>query len=285
MSQPQITVIMPLKYYYPDFLRKSVQSITQQSSPDWKLLIVVDEEDLATITEYFKGQFNDSRIDIIVNQGWEFPGAINTGMRSAKTDFVAILLADDMWSSNAVEILNKYITEFPAINFFHSSRIVIDESDKPISPIYRSKETFSLSDFKWGSPVKHLLCWRREKGLLVGGVDESMLKAQDDYDFPWVMAENGATFKAVKECLYHYRNHLECERLTTHRPLSITKRAIRKILEKHGIGVFSRIWIVERMRLSGALGNQCIYRNRLDRWIKHKMHFDSKRRWKQQEYR
>src|SRR5215475_13786765 len=227
MSRPLITVIMPLKYYHPEFLKKSVQSITRQSCPDWKLTVVVEPTDLAKFRELFERDFAVPRIHVIANQGFRFPGAINTGMKHAGTDFVAILLADDMWANNAIETLNRYIIEYPEIDFVHSSRIVIDETDATISPVYYSKERFSLQDFPWGSPVKHLLCWRREKGLSVGGIDESILKAQDDYDFPWTMAENGATFKAVRDCLYYYRNHLECERLTTHRPLSVTKRGIR----------------------------------------------------------
>lgn len=276
---------MPLKYYHPEFLRKSVQSITQQSCPYWNLVIVVEKTDFTKFRQLFEKELSDPRIDVIVNQGWKFPGAINTGVRHAKTDFIAILLADDMWANNAVEILNKYIAEYPSVDFFHSSRIVIDEHDTPLSSIRLSKETFNLNDFRWGSPVKHLLCWRRAKGLEVGGIDESILKAQDDYDFPWTMAENGASFKAVKECLYYYRNHLECERLTTHRPLSVTKRGIRGILKKHGVGVFSRIWIVERMTQNGSLGKQCIYRNTMERWIREKLRSDSKRAWKRPEYR
>jgi GT2 family glycosyltransferase len=285
MSRSLITAIMPLKYYHPEFLRKSVQSITQQSSPYWNLLIVVEATDLTKFRCLFEKELSDPRIDLIVNQGWRFPGAINTGMRAAVTDFVAILLADDMWSKNAVEVLNDYMNKHPRIDFFHSSRIVVDERDTPISSIQRSKESFSLKDFKWGSQVKHLLCWRREKGLSVGGIDESILKAQDDYDFPWTMAENGATFEAVTECLYYYRNHLECQRLTTHRPLSVTKRGIRGILKKHGVGVFARNWIVERMTQSGSLGKQCIYRNTMERWIREKLRSDPKRVWKQQKYR
>src|SRR5262245_7289978 len=104
---------MPLRYYHPDFLKKSVQSVIQQTCPDWKLLVVVEENDVANLTRLFEYQVRDPRVDIIVNQGWRFPGAINSGMRYAKTDFAAILLADDMWSDNAVEILNKYIADFP----------------------------------------------------------------------------------------------------------------------------------------------------------------------------
>jgi glycosyltransferase involved in cell wall biosynthesis len=276
---------MPLKYYHLEFLQKSIRSITQQSCPYWNLAIVVEKADFDTLRKLLEKELNDPRIAMIINQGAKFPGAVNTGMRYAKTDFASILLADDMWSHDAVEILNGYITKYPQIDFFHSSRIIIDENDTPISSIYYSKPNFSLSDFKWGSPVKHLLCWRKNKGLAVGGIDESILKAQDDYDFPWTMAENGANFKAVKECLYYYRNHCECHRLTTHRPLSVTKRGIRGILKKHGIGFFSRIIVLVKMRKYGSLGNQSLYRNTLDQWIKEKLGYDAKRDWKQQHYR
>jgi glycosyltransferase involved in cell wall biosynthesis len=276
---------MPLKYYYPDFLKKSVESIKQQSCPDWTLVIVVEKTDVDEFRKLLEKELDDPRINVIINQGNKFPGAINTAVRHATTDFVAILLADDMWSSDAIEILNRYIVEYPAVDFFHSSRVVVDEQDKPISSIHRSKESFDLAEFRWGSPVKHLLCWRREKGLSVGGIDESILKAQDDYDFPWTMAENGARFKAVEECLYYYRNHIECERLTTHRPLSLTKRGIRGILKKHGVGFFTRIFIVEKMRYLGSLGNQCIYKNSVDQWVKEKLAHNIKKDWQQQTYR
>jgi hypothetical protein len=190
-----------------------------------------------------------------------------------------------MWANDAVETLNRYITVHPEIDFFHSSRIIVDQHDAPLSSIRPSKDAFTLGDFPLGSPVKHLLCWRREKGLSVGGIDESILKAQDDYDFPWTMAENGATFKAVKECLYYYRNHCECERLTTHRPLTQTKRGTKGILKKHGVGILRRTLIIRRMRINGALGKQCLYRNSVDRWIKEKLGFDASRGWKKPEYR
>ncbi len=150
---------MPLKYYYPEFLVKSVESIKQQSCPDWNLVIVVEKTDVDEFRKLLEKELDDPRIDVISNQGAKFPGAINTGVRHATTDFVAILLADDMWSSDAVEILNRYIIEYPSVDFLHSSRVVVDEHVRPISSIHRSKESFKLSEFRWGSPVKHLLCW------------------------------------------------------------------------------------------------------------------------------
>ena len=71
----------------------------------------------------------DPRIQLVRNEGRKLAGAINTGMRHAETDFVAVLLGDDMWAPEAVSVLLNHVTQYPEVDFFHSSRIVIDESD------------------------------------------------------------------------------------------------------------------------------------------------------------
>ncbi len=281
-----VTVILPLKYYYREFLFKAIQSIINQSSSNWNLLIVVEPEDRIHFQELLKTQLEDSRVELIISERKGFPGKINTGMNVATTQYVSILLGDDMWAKDTIQVLNGYIKKFPHIDFFHSSRVIIDEKDKHISPVYRSKENFTLNDFKMGSPVKHLLCWRREKGIAIGGVDESIgLTGPDDYDFPWVMVEQGASFKAVPECLYLYRNHCECSRLTSHQPLSTSKKGTRGILKKHGVGFFERTMIIAKKRRYKALGAQCVYRNPLDKWVKEKFNYDPKRSWKQSIYK
>jgi len=97
----------------------------------------------------------------------------------------------------------------------------------------------------------------------------------DDYDFPWSMAEAGAVFKAVTECLYLYREHRDCYRLTTHLPLSVHKREIERIMRKHGASrsdIRKRVAIAKRTYL-----RQCLYRSRLDGWIKEILGFDARR--------
>ncbi len=285
MTEPLITVVLPLKQFDAELLGKAISSITGQTTPLWHLAIVVEQGDVETFRDLLSVTLADRRVSLIVNRGRQFPGAINTGVAQARTSFVGILLADDMWSPDAVAILNANIAAYPDVDFFHSSRMVIGEEDEPLSSVHRSRESFAISEFPWGSPVKHLLCWRRVKGLAVGGIDESMLKAQDDYDFPWTMAEQGARFKAVPECLYYYRNHLRCHRFTTHRPLSVTKRGIRMILRKHRVGLIRRTFIVAKMSWRGSLGQQCLYRNVATRWVHDKLGDNMRRRWRQQTYR
>lgn len=280
MEEYRITILMPLKNYRLEFLKKAIESIMNQSDPHWYVLIIIEKGEYDHFKKVLDRELGDSRIEMITNEGRKLAGAINTGMRYAKTDFVAILLADDMLSSDAVEVLNEYIIRYPSIDFFHSSRVIVDERDHPISSVYKSTENFSVDDFVFGSPVKHLLCWKKDKALTFGGLDETLNNVgPDDYDFPWTMAEKGAAFKAVRECLYLYRDHRECYRLTTHLPLSVHKREIQRIMKKHGVGTFHRWKKILSARRSYL--RQCLYRSSLDKRLKEKLGYDAHQGWKE----
>ena len=262
-----ITVLMPLKNYHQVFLKKAVESLFWQTSPEWNLIIIVEQSDLRKFSKILDKELEDHRIKIIVNEGRKLSGAFNTGMRYSSSEFVAILLADDMWAPETVETLHRYISQNLNIDFFHSSRLIVDENDEVISKVYKSRKDFTINDFKFGAPVKHLLCWRREKALSFGGLDETLNSVgPDDYDFPWTMAENGASFMAIEECLYYYRHHLKAFRLTTHLPLSIHKKEIERILLKHGV----EREIIDKRIIEGeeTYLQQCIYNNRFEKFFK-----------------
>jgi glycosyltransferase involved in cell wall biosynthesis len=265
-----LTALLPLKNYQPGFLAEALESLFRQTRPDWRLVIVVEPEDAAPLRAVLAVALEDTRVRLVLNQGRKLSGAFNTGMREAETEFVAILLADDLWAPNAVAVLEESIARFPSVDFFHSARRIVDEAGQPISSVHQPPEHFTLADFIWASPVKHLLCWRREKALSFGGMDESLESVgPDDWDFPWSMLEHGAVFKAIAECLYVYRDHRDAYRLTTHLPRSVHLRETRRILQKHGAG---RAAIAERLRQAKRTYlRQCLYRNRLDRWLKQTM--------------
>ena len=227
---------MPVKDYHERFLIEAVESVLAQTDPRWRLLVIAEDSVRRRLESLLAEPLADARIELIANRGRKLAGAFNTGMRQADTEFVAIALGDDLWAPTAVEVLAANIDEHPDTDFFHSSRRVIDEAGRPLSSVYPSRATVSLDDFAGSSPVKHLLCWRRSKGLEIGGMDESLNSVGvDDFDFPWMMAEGGASFRAIPDCLYIYRAHRESFRLTTHLPRSQHKREIARIMRKHGV--------------------------------------------------
>ena len=280
-----VTVLLPVKHYRPDYLGKALRSVDARHGRECRVLMIVEGPVNAGVREVAGGP-GLPPTELVVNEGRGLPGAINTGMRRSRTPFVTLLFADDMLADGAVATLNDYIARYPDVDFFHSSRVIIDEHDRTISPVYSSRETFEIGEFPWGSPVKHLLCWRRDKGLEIGGIDESLNSiGADDYDFPWTMVERGARFKAIGECLYRYRNHCEHYRLTTHVPLSVHRSEIDRILKKHGVGWALRRLIIARRRWSGSLGGQCLFRSPLDLWITERRGRDGRARWRQVDYR
>jgi glycosyltransferase involved in cell wall biosynthesis len=278
--RPTLTALMPVKAYREGYLHEAVRSMLGQTSPEWRLLVIVEESDREELEGVLAIHLADPRIGVIANEGRKLAGAFNTGMRHAESDFVAILFGDDLWAPRAVEVLAKSIASSPATSFFHTSRRIIDEEGRPISSIQPSRPTVSVDDFGASSPVKHLLCWNREKGLAVGGMDESLNSVGvDDFDFPWSMAEQGASFTAIPDCLYIYRDHREFFRLTTHLPLNHHKREIARIMRKHGADQATIAAAVAKAERSYL--RQCLYRSRLDRWVKRLRGHDARAAWRE----
>lgn len=271
---------MPVKVYHERYLLEAVDSMLHQTCAAWRLLIIVEQPGVAELSRVLAAALADPRIELVVNRGRKLAGALNTGMRAAQTEFVAILLGDDLWAPSAVEVLTREIASFPDADFLHSARRIIDEHGEALSSVYASRPNVSAADFLHSSPVKHLLCWRRALGLRIGGMDESLNSiGVDDYDFPWSMADSGATFKAVADCLYIYRDHRTCFRLTTHLPISHHKREIARIMRKHGAdrpAITARVGDAERTYL-----RQCLFRSRAHRWITARRPSDAGGAWRE----
>ncbi len=233
--RPPITVLMPCRDQKPEFLAAAVASVRAQTSPGWRLLVLVAPDTPAAVSEIVAAA-GDPRIAVVMREGHGLGAALNTGMRRADTEFVCILLSDDLLAPDAVEVLQRNIRLFPRVDFFHTSRRSIDAAGAACSPVWPSRR-FALADFaRTGSPVKHLMCWRRALALAAGGMDESLgPHGCDDYDFPWTMAERGARFKPVRECLYLHRVHREFARLTTHVPLASQVTILTAMFRKHGV--------------------------------------------------
>lgn len=275
-----VTALMPVKRFHASYLRIALDSLLAQTSDDWRLLIVTEADRDAQLAAVVSPYASDARVELIVNRGRRLAGAFNTGMRDAGTDFVAILLGDDMWSPDAVKVLNTHIRAHPEVDFFHSSRIVIDEHGEPLSSVHRARDDVALEDFGVTSPVKHLLCWRRRKALSFGGMDERLDSVgPDDFDFPWSMAEHGAVFRAIPDCLYVYRDHRSAFRLTTHLPLSVHTRELRRIMSKHGVDAATIDVAVNAARRSYL--RQCLYRSGADRWFKQRFGLRPREPWRE----
>jgi hypothetical protein len=228
---------MPCKDQKKELFLDALGSLIRQTSPHWVVLVLVDPFSPPDLEEW-ASSFQDDRIQVVRCPDTGFARALNHGLAVASTSFVSILLSDDRYLPRAIATLLAYRSRFPAADFFHSARQLINLNGDPCSGIQPSRARFCLEDFqRLGSPVKHLMCWRRDKSLQIGGMDETLsVHGCDDYDFPWRMAEAGASFQAVAECLYQYRVHHSHGRLTTTVPVEQQIQTIRAMFARHGVG-------------------------------------------------
>jgi len=283
MVDTPIAIILPVKHYVPRYLKAAVQSVLDQSSDDWRLVLMADRSVAAELETFLQRELSDSRFQLVNTGTANLAATINAGMKQASTEFVTLLLGDDILVVDAIEVLHRAIRAQPNVDFFHSSRRIVDGEGNSISSVYASRSHFEWKDFLNGSPVKHLLCWRREMALAIGGVDEAFATSgPDDFDFPWSMFEHGARFQALPECLYIYRNHCDGFRLTTHDPRTVQLLTVRKILRKHGIG-FWRSWVTITKWWTAP--SQAIYGSRPTRWFYGLVGYDAAKSWRQSTYR
>lgn len=280
MASAHVTAIVPVKAYHEPYLREAFASLFGQTCGEWRAIVVVEPEDVSRFQLLLARELADERIHLVANRGRKLAGAINTALRAVTTEFAAILLADDMWDRSAVEVLSREIERRPQVDFFHSARRAVDDEGNPCSGVLPPVGEVRAEAFVYFSQVKHLLCFRRSMALDVGGIDESINSVgPDDYDFPWTMAEHGARFHAIPECLYIYRDHRQTYRLTTHLPMSVHTREIIRIMRKHGVSwprTLERVWVARHGYLK-----QCLYRNRLHRWMVESLGVGTPRVWRE----
>jgi glycosyltransferase involved in cell wall biosynthesis/peptidoglycan/xylan/chitin deacetylase (PgdA/CDA1 family) len=231
-----ITILIPCKDQKREFFEDALGSLIRQTSPHWEALVLTSSDPPPHICEWTR-RFSDPRIRICPRVEPGFAGALNTGLREARTEFVSILLSDDRYAPNAIETLLSYHRRLPEVDFFHTASRIMDEHGAFVTEARPPRRGVTLEHFTdYGSPVKHLLCWRRSAALAIGGFDPALSPhGCDDYDFPWRMFEAGVRFQAITECLYEYRIHRAHSRLTTDVSLEEQVATLRAIFRKHAV--------------------------------------------------
>ena len=117
----RISVILPV-YNSQKFIKKSIDSVLNQTFSDFELIIVNDgstDDTLSIINE-----FRDSRIKLI-NQSNQGPGAArNNALKLVDSDYIMFLDSDDWYSEDALNVaysqackFNTDLTFFQMINY------------------------------------------------------------------------------------------------------------------------------------------------------------------------
>ncbi|MCK5111900.1 MAG: glycosyltransferase [Thermoplasmatales archaeon] len=194
-NKPLISVVIPT-YNRPDFLKKAVETVLNQTYENLEILIIDDASPVDNQKNI--NNFDDSRIMYFKNKTRRgAPYSRNVGIKNAKGRFIAFLDDDDEWMPHKLEEQLKAFDD-PAVGLVvcHSldKRFDRERISKPIENIiYKDL----LKSFNLSSTSSYLV--RKELFDEIGFFDLGLPSAQE-YDLALRISKNHAV-KTVPDIL------------------------------------------------------------------------------------
>jgi|GEM_PF-601101 len=203
MSSLKVSIIVPC-YNQAYYLNQSLQSVLDQTIPDWECIIVNDGSPDATEVEALKWCRRDPRFRYLKKNNGGLSSARNAGIAISKGNFILPLDADDLLHYNYLEHTMSFLENDPSLAVVSSySNFFVGNKDHIIH-IFKPK----------GDNYRHLLyvnqlvatsLYRKECWKQVGGYDESMKKGFEDWEFWLAITKTGWRYKIVEKPLFYYR--------------------------------------------------------------------------------
>lgn len=252
-SLPKVTVIIPC-YNREKYIAKTVESVLNQTYPNVELIVVDDgcSDNSRNVLERFTDRIRILEHPGRVNKGQS--AALNLGIRSSQSDYVAFLDSDDLFAPEKIERQVQFLENNPLYGLVYVNGHTIDENGNIIYRIYgdnhqeHSDPNRVLLDCYFLLPTNSLL--RREVLEKAGFFDESLRSAQD-HDFAIRVAEV-TKIAYLHENLFYYRRH----------PDSISYRNA-KLRWKNGYRILNKAYRRYRYRFSTLLGRLAVINFRL----------------------
>jgi O-antigen biosynthesis protein len=179
--RPLISIVMPVFNVKAELLEQAIESVRQQSYPNWELCIADD----ASTQPHIKPMLcqvmeNDSRIKVIFRDiNGHISEASNSALTLASGEFIALLDNDDLLPKNALFHVVEAINHYPNGQIFYSDEDKIDMQNRRYEPYFKCKYNYDL--FLSHNMISHLGVFRTSLIRELGGFRVG-LEGSQDYD-------------------------------------------------------------------------------------------------------
>jgi O-antigen biosynthesis protein len=201
--RPRVSILTPVFNTDPKWLRRAVESVRNQTYPNWQLCIVDDGSTSKPTLDYLRSLMGDRDIDVIHLAGNSgIAAATNRALESATGEFVAFLDHDDELVPEALFECVRLLNEQPEIDAVYSDEDKIDRRGRLTEPFF--KPDWSPELFRGVMYVGHLLVIRRSLVERVGGLDSTFDGVQD-FELMLRISEQTDRIAHLPKILYHWR--------------------------------------------------------------------------------
>lgn len=183
---PVVSVVMPT-YNGEKFLRPAIESILNQTFPDFELIVIDDGSIDSTprILADYKG--NDTRLIVLTNErNLGIAGATNRGLAAACGKYLALQDHDDISLPHRLQTQVDFLNAHPDIAVIGSAATLINDDGVPYAEFPLPCEEI---DIKWrllfhGDPFHYTSVMLRRSAIEeIGGYDEdASFRFSEAYD-------------------------------------------------------------------------------------------------------
>lgn len=208
----KFSIVIPV-YNSEKFIGKAIESVLNQTYADWELIIINDgSTDLVeeVVRKYIKK--NDGANIRFISQANKGLGAArNTGIKSAKGEYIALLDADDVWYQGKLKAVNEILLEENDLDVVCHDEYLVKQGGGVRKRLnYGPKEACSYQDllFKENVLSGSATTIRKEKLFEVGLFSENkQWHGVEDYDMWLKLSKIDAKFFFLNEVYGEYVMH------------------------------------------------------------------------------
>lgn len=202
---PKVSVILPV-YNGEKYVREAVESVLDQTFPDFELIIIDDGSTDAT--SEILDRFSDSRIARLRNEkNFGLVGSLNKGLGESRGEFIARMDADDVSLPERFEKQVAYLVAHPEIGVLGTAILQTDNRGQGIAAVVLPETHEAiLREMLSGLAVAHpTVMARRQVVLAAGGYNPNFGDAEDTE--LWSRLIFRTRFANLSQVLHRHRLH------------------------------------------------------------------------------
>lgn len=210
MNHPLVSIVIPA-YNAAKYIVQTIESVIEQTFPDWELWIIDDgsTDDTASVVTPFLA---DARIHYVYQKNQERSAARNHGIRRSNGSYVAFLDADDLWLPTKLERQVALMERRQNVGLCFTRYRSLDRSTAQGVPTNfdPTADNFRrlLEESNFIAPSAAMV--RRDVFEIVGLFDELLpVYGCEDWDMWLRIARQYHLAMVVEPILVLYRNHID----------------------------------------------------------------------------
>ncbi|GAB3048098.1 glycosyltransferase family 2 protein [Stenotrophomonas tumulicola] len=203
---PTFSIVVPTYNTPEKWLRRCVQTVTNQSYPHWELCVADDASPKPHVVAVLKElAAADPRIKFVVReQNGHISASSNDALKLATGDFIVLLDHDDELHPHALYEMAKAFRANPSWQMAFSDEDKIDEKGRRFDPYFKADWNYDL--FLSHNCISHLGVYARGLVDKVGGFRLGYEGSQDwDLALRCIETLDDSQIGHVPHVLYHWR--------------------------------------------------------------------------------